>query len=389
MAEKILIIDDDVDTLRLVGLMLQRQGYQISAATNGEQGLSKAFEEKPDLILLDVMMPDLDGYEVTRRLRKNPVTATTPILMFTAKTQLDDKVTGFEVGANDYLTKPTHPSELQTHVKALLARSPVKASLEDTVETAAQLQDGYVIGVLAARGGLGVTAVASNLAAGLFTRTQADVLLVELTPGQGTLGLDLGAAAQQSLNEMLSGTTTEITREKVEASLIPHITGLKLLLASENPRDVHLTSQVGNYETLVARLQTQGRFIVLDLGAGLPPFVQKLLPLCNEVVVVIEGVPNTIQHSKMLINEIAALGIDRKMVLAILNNRIRTEAQMAYADVQDKLGHSIATTLTPAPELFIQAVRMQSLALLTQPTNVTAQQFLKIADLILEHEKSR
>ena len=71
MSEKILIIDDDLDTLRLVGLMLQRQGYQISAATNGQQGLEKAFDEDPDLILLDVMMPDMDGYEVTRRLRQN------------------------------------------------------------------------------------------------------------------------------------------------------------------------------------------------------------------------------------------------------------------------------------------------------------------------------
>ena len=123
MAEKILIIDDDVDTLRLVGLMLQRQGYEISAASNGTQGLAKALEERPDLILLDVMMPDMDGYEVARRLRKNPVTVSVPILMFTAKTQLDDKVTGFEVGADDYLTKPTHPTELQAHVKALLARS--------------------------------------------------------------------------------------------------------------------------------------------------------------------------------------------------------------------------------------------------------------------------
>jgi len=85
MPEKILIVDDDVDTLRLVGLMLQRQGYQISAATNGEQGLAKAFEEKPDVILLDIMMPDMDGYEVTRRLRKNPATETTPVLLFTAK----------------------------------------------------------------------------------------------------------------------------------------------------------------------------------------------------------------------------------------------------------------------------------------------------------------
>jgi len=101
MAEKILIIDDDVDTLRLVGLMLQRQGYEISAASNGTQGLTKAFEERPDLILLDVMMPDMDGYEVARRLRKNPATVAIPVLMFTGKTRLDDKVTGFGVGEED------------------------------------------------------------------------------------------------------------------------------------------------------------------------------------------------------------------------------------------------------------------------------------------------
>jgi DNA-binding response OmpR family regulator len=127
MAEKILIVDDDIDTLKLVGLMLQKQGFQIIAATDGIQGLAQADAEDPDLILLDVMMPEMDGYEVAKRLRANPKTANTPILMFTAKTQLDDKVTGFEAGADDYLTKPTHPTELTAHVKALLARSPKNA----------------------------------------------------------------------------------------------------------------------------------------------------------------------------------------------------------------------------------------------------------------------
>ena len=123
MAERILVIDDDLDTLRLVGLMLQRQGYEIIAASNGTQGLEKAFAEKPNLILLDVMMPDMDGYEVTRRLRKNPTTSTIPILMFTAKTQIDDKVTGFEVGADDYLTKPFNPLEVVARTKAILRRA--------------------------------------------------------------------------------------------------------------------------------------------------------------------------------------------------------------------------------------------------------------------------
>ncbi|HCK66328.1 MAG TPA: hypothetical protein DHW49_08680, partial [Anaerolineae bacterium] len=99
MAERILVIDDDLDTLRLVGLMLQRQGYEIIAASNGTQGLEKAFAEKPNLILLDVMMPDMDGYEVTRRLRKNPTTSTIPILMGTAETRGENRARNAASGA--------------------------------------------------------------------------------------------------------------------------------------------------------------------------------------------------------------------------------------------------------------------------------------------------
>ena len=389
MAEKILIIDDDVDTLRLVGLMLQRQGYEISAASNGTQGLAKAQEDRPDLILLDVMMPDMDGYEVARRLRKNPATVTVPILMFTAKTQLDDKVAGFEVGADDYLTKPTHPTELQAHVKALLARSAQKEKDPNKFVNVPHEQQGYVIGVLSARGGLGVSSLASNLAAGIYSRTQSDVILAELTPGQGTIASDFGYQNQKGLTELLQVAAAEITREKVESSLTSHNSGLKLLLASENPRDVTLTSQVKNYEALVTRLSTLARFVVLDLGNGLPAFVQKILPMCNERFIVVEGVPGTIQHTKLLIDGIVDLKIDRKSISVVLNNRIRTESLMQLAQVQDKLGHSISATLIPAPEAFVQATRLQTPVVICQPTNMTSQQFLKIADDVLEREKTR
>ncbi|MBK7318620.1 MAG: response regulator [Anaerolineales bacterium] len=385
MAEKILIIDDDVDTLRLVGLMLQRQGYEISAASNGTQGLAKALEERPNLILLDVMMPDMDGYEVTRRLRKNPVTVSIPILMFTAKTQLDDKVIGFEVGADDYLTKPTHPTELQAHVKVLLARQ------KDVTEivTSSKEHVGYVVGVLSARGGLGVSSVAANLAAGLYNRTQADVILAEFTPGQGTLGMDLGAPNQKGLTELLEGTTAEVTREKVKSLLVSHNSGLKLMLASENPRDVTLNSKVPNYEAIVAQLSTLGRFVILDMGNGLPVYVQKLLPMCTERIIVVEGVPGSIQHTRLLIDEIVNLKIDRKTINVVLNNRMRTEAQMQLNQVQEQLGHSVAATLTPAPEAFLQATRLQTPVVVGQPTNMTSQQFLKLADAVLEREKAR
>jgi pilus assembly protein CpaE len=384
MSEKILIIDDDLDTLRLVGLMLQRQGYQISAATNGQQGLDKAFEETPDLILLDVMMPGMDGYEVTRRLRQNPSTMETPILMFTAKTQLDDKVIGFEVGANDYLTKPTHPSELQTRVKALLSRADIKKEAVGAMKSDNQ---GFVIGVLGARGGLGTTTLAVNLAASLHARTKSEVIVAEMQPGQGALALDLGITSSRGLVDLLSlNKLNELTRARVYEAIENHPSGLKLLLASDRPRDMHLINQVANYELIIKRLSGLARFVVLDLGMGLQPYAGKILPVCDETLVVLEGVPNTIIHTKALIDDIAALGVSKKKIHVLLNNRIRSDTQLPSSQVQTKLEHEIISTLTPAPELFVQATRVQTPAVLCQPDSLTTRQVGKLVDFMTERE---
>jgi Flp pilus assembly CpaE family ATPase len=331
-----------------------------------------------------VMMPDMDGYEVTRRLRQNPSTLQTPILMFTAKTQLDDKVVGFEVGANDYLTKPTHPSELQARVKTLLARVNSKKSTTGSLK---DLNRGYVIGVLGARGGLGTTTMAVNLGAGLQSRTKAEVVVAEMLPGQGALALDVGVTNSKGLVDLLSlSKLSDITRDSVRELLVPHPSGLKLLLASDRPRDMHLVNQTANYETLVKKLAGQARFVVLDLGVGIQPFAEKILPLCNEVLVILEGVPNTITHTKALIDDIAELGIPKKNIKVVLNNRIRSETQLPSSQVQANLEHEILSTLTPAPEIFVQATRMQTPAILCQPDSLTARQITKLVDFVTERE---
>jgi pilus assembly protein CpaE len=246
-----------------------------------------------------------------------------------------------------------------------------------------------VIGVLAVRGGLGVSTVASNLAAALFNRAQADVILAELTPGQGTLGMDLNLPAQAALAEMLRGTPAEVTREKVQSSLAAHNSGLKILAASDNPRDVDLSTRAENFELLVIRLASLARFVILDLGSGLSSSMQKILPRCKEQIVVMEGMPNSIQHTRVLLNELADLKMDLKSVSVVLNNRQRSDSQIPWAQAQERLGHPVATTLTPLPELFTQALRLHTPAVLAQPENMVSQQFLKLADAVLEREKAR
>jgi pilus assembly protein CpaE len=308
MAEKILIIDDDVDTLKLVGLMLQKQSYQIVVANNGLQGLEQAENENPDLIILDVMMPGMGGYEVAKRLHANPLTADTPILIFTAKTQLDDKMTGFEAGADEYLTKPTHPSELNAHVKALLARTSKGKIATSPLPTEKRA---FTIGILSPRGGQGVSTVAVNLGGALRQATKTDVIVAELRPGMGSLGPDLGDLNPKALTELLSGNIADITRQKVKEELFIHETGLRILSGSVQPKDATLANSVAPMEALVNRLSYLTPYLVLDLGAGLTSPAQKLVASCNLIFVVAEPVINALTHSRMLIEDLIDLGIPK------------------------------------------------------------------------------
>ena len=126
---KVLIVEDEANIRQLVKYNLEKESFQVIEAEDGLQGLRLAKAEKPDLVLLDLMLPQMDGLEVCRSLKGNPATAALPIIMLTAKSEEIDKVIGLELGADDYMTKPFSPRELVARVKAVLRRSQKEASL--------------------------------------------------------------------------------------------------------------------------------------------------------------------------------------------------------------------------------------------------------------------
>ena len=122
MQHKILVVDDEPTIVRLMEFILARQGHQMLVAVNGEQALELAKEHSPDLILLDIMMPRIDGYEVARTLRSDPANEHLPIIMLSAKAQDEDVRKGMEVGVNEYITKPFHPEHLVHVVSGYLSQ---------------------------------------------------------------------------------------------------------------------------------------------------------------------------------------------------------------------------------------------------------------------------
>jgi DNA-binding response OmpR family regulator len=130
MAEKILVIDDEEPTVQLIGMLLERRGFEVIKAYRAEDGLRKAYRHQPDLVLLDIMMPDMDGWEVCKRLREM---SDVPIIFLTARGEVRDVVRGLEMGADDYVVKPYDNDELVARVRAHLRRSPRPNMSEELV----------------------------------------------------------------------------------------------------------------------------------------------------------------------------------------------------------------------------------------------------------------
>lgn len=126
MKETILIVEDEKDIVKMIEYNLKKEGYNILSARNGEAALTAASKEHPGLIILDIMLPGIDGLEVCKTLKNDPGTASIPIIMLTARSQESDKIVGLELGADDYMTKPFSPRELAARIKAVLRRAKEK-----------------------------------------------------------------------------------------------------------------------------------------------------------------------------------------------------------------------------------------------------------------------
>lgn len=386
MTSKILIVDDEADSLKLIGIMLQRQGYEIALASNGSEALKGAINEQPDLIILDVMMPDMDGYEVCRRLRNNEQTVNIPIIMFTAKTLVDDKVAGFEAGADDYLTKPTHPAELAARVQAVLARSASKqASKNQETDEPARSSMSYAF--IGSKGGVGITTLAANVAASIAPHESTSI--VDFRLGMGTLGIGLGHARNTGLATLLKDNSKNINARTVEAQLAIHSRlNLKMLLSSARTRETQLQAKLTpeSAKAIIKSLGELSDHVVIDFGAGLNPLTMSLLRDMSQIVVAVEPNRISLTLARDILGELKQAGIAKDKTNVVIISRAQSNFQVAWQDAEVFLEHNIAAIISPVPELAFQAMEAELPLVVHYPDTIVAGQFTKLAEgLVRQH----
>jgi CheY-like chemotaxis protein/MinD-like ATPase involved in chromosome partitioning or flagellar assembly len=380
MPGKILIVDDDIDTLRLVGMMLESEGYEIIAAKDGQRAISLAHSEAPDLIILDIMMPDVDGYAVASQLRREISTRSIPILIFTAKSGLNDKTLGLNLGADGFITKPISTRELVAQVDLMLSPSGESEQVSEYQES------GGLHAVLAAKGGMGVSTVAINLGIALHKQTEDSVVVADFRPGQGSIALELGYDQSVSFNHLLDQPPEDLTPGMIEDSLVDHYSGIRFLLSSPKFRDEEYISKVDNFEIIARFLPQLSADTIVDLGPGLSKLNQKVFPYCSDIVLIVEPILQSVAQSKALIAEFSQLGINHDQIRLTIFNRIHSSLQLSFGEVEEQLGLKIASAFSPNRELINQASIEQTPFMLLKPEGLTAQQINQLAASIVRQE---
>ncbi len=312
MAAKILVVDDDPNVQRLLTYTLKQEGYEVLVASDGAEGFRLWSTEVPALILLDIMLPKIDGYQVATKIRAEEGSgAHVPIIMLTAEREVEQKVRGLRAGADDYLIKPFHPAELLARIKSLLARFAPRDLLVGRPPL------GRVMAFYGAKGGVGTTTIAINAAIALQRELGRKVVLVDanLQFGDHRVFLDLGLD-RKSIIDIVTAPSIDI--DLVKQVLVHHDSGIDLLLAPPSPETAELVTEQHMPEIL-DHLRSLYDYVIVDIDKRLDEINLKILDQADQFFVVMTADLSCLKNVRLVLETIAHLGVEPGKVHLVLN----------------------------------------------------------------------
>jgi pilus assembly protein CpaE len=378
MSNCILVVDDDEMTLRLVGATLSKAGYQVITAHNGHEAFQRISENKPSLVILDVMMPDVSGFEVCTRLRSSPATAHLPVMMLTALSTVEQKIKGFEAGADDYLPKPFAPDELLMRVRVLLRRSMPISSSE--VESA----NGRIISIFSLRGGVGVSSLAANLATGLSQIWDKPAVLADLVLTAGQDALMLNLPFHHSWEDLATLPISELDDEYINQILLLYPNGTRLLAASPNPE----TGEKLPAETIahvLTILKKHYHHIVIDLAHDFSEPNLVGLDASETILCVVAPELASVRAMNIALRTFEKLSISPEKIELVLNWTFQKNG-LSRKDIENALHHPVKYIVPFAPDPMIAAINMGTPVVITQPESPLGMFLEDLAFLISKNE---
>jgi pilus assembly protein CpaE len=312
MAAKILVVDDDPNVQRLLSYTLKQEGYDVVVAADGAEGFKLWDQELPALILLDVMLPKLDGYQVAAKIRAEEGSSShVPIIMLTAEAEVEQKIRGLRAGADDYLVKPFHPAELLARIKSLLARFAPKDLLVGRPPL------GRVLAFYGSKGGVGTTTIAINVAIALQRELGRRVCLVDanLQFGDHRVFMDLGLD-RKSIADVVSAPS--IDADLLRGILVEHESKIDLLLAPPSPEMADYVTKE-HMAQIIDALRGLYDYIVVDVDKRLDDLNLGVFDAAELLFVVMTADLSCLKNVRLVLETLGHIGYENDRVKLILN----------------------------------------------------------------------
>jgi pilus assembly protein CpaE len=360
MMARILAVDDSALILKLIETTLSRAGYQVFAALSGPKALALVDKVRPDLVISDVSMPEMDGYELCRRLRQNPLTARAPILILTSLDSLDNKIQGFEAGADDYMVKPFQAAELCARVEALLRRSVAVTS--PTIQANAS-----IIAVFSLRGGVGVSTLAANLAIGLAQIWEFPTVLMDLAFTTGQAALMLNLPLRHSWANLASAPAEQIDTGMVEQTLLHHPSGVRVLAAPRRPEQGAMVT-ADQITHVIGLLSESYHYVILDLPHDFHDTSLAGLDVCQQILAVMAPEVASVRAMAAALDVFNDLEYPASKVRLALNHIFQHQG-LAPREIEGALKHVIDLEIPFASDVFVTAVNSGRPPVFDAPTS--------------------
>lgn len=368
--ESILFADDDEMIRKLAQTFLTRRGYRVRTVVDGAEALRAVAEEMPHLLITDVNMPFINGFELTRRLREDRRTSRLPILMLSARKQADDVLAGYNEGADDYVPKPIEMAILAAKIESLLKRVAASSAVEPHI--------GKVVTFMHAKGGVGATTLAVNTAIALNSTSSYQAGLLDLGLQFGNAGMLLDIRTNRTIAGLATMTLAETDDASFDEFVMRHSSGVRVITAPELPEESELVT-VPVVQQVIERLRARVDYLVIDTPALLSEAILAAVDASDLICVVTAPQVVAVKATHDLLNVLAKVDVADDRILTILD-RIRQRG-IANELVEKTLGRKLGAVI-PYSDLFDEAADTGRPVFSTHQDNVAAESVRQLAALL-------